>query len=59
MSYPAVQIVTGAALGMGEAAARKGAKVTLAHIQDEKGERVANAVTEADGKAVKRWRCAS
>jgi len=54
-----VQIVTGAALGMGEAAARKGAKVTLAHIQDEKGERVANAVTEADGKAVKRWRCAS
>ena len=49
-----VAIVTGAALGLGEASARmlarEGAKVVVTDIKDEEGERVAQAIAEAGGE---------
>ena len=51
-----VAIVTGAALGLGEASARmlarEGAKVVVTDIKDEEGERVAQAIAEAGGEAM-------
>ncbi|NLG08777.1 MAG: SDR family oxidoreductase [Deinococcales bacterium] len=50
-----VAIVTGAAMGMGEATARlfarEGAKVVVADFNDEKGEAVAASIREAGGEA--------
>jgi len=51
-----VAIVTGAALGLGEASARmlgrEGAKVVLTDIKDEEGERAAQMIREAGGEAI-------
>ena len=51
-----VAIVTGAALGLGEASARmlgrEGAKVVLTDIKDEEGERAAQTIHEAGGEAI-------
>lgn len=51
-----VAIVTGAALGLGEATARmlarEGAKVVLTDIKDEEGEQVEQAVAHAGGEAL-------
>lgn len=51
-----IAIVTGAALGLGEATARmlarEGAKVVLTDIKDEEGERAAQAVLDEGGEAI-------
>ena len=51
-----VAIVTGAALGLGEASARmlarEGAKVVVTDIKEEEGERVAQDVAAAGGEAI-------
>ncbi len=51
-----VAIVTGAALGLGEASARmlarEGAKVVLTDIKDAEGEQAAKTITDAGGQAI-------